>query len=229
MSSRRPRHLGAPAFWLLALLLALALHLAATAARAAASDEERLRRENEDLKLLVELASEKDFYLVLDTRTQALKLLYQGVTLREIPVGHVAVGRPRVLFVPRPLPHDWKASIWERGTLEPLRVIPRRTIIPPHPDSVDVEEEVEIPPTPEELVPAPPRWAIRYDEGRVMEIVGEGAKRRFGERVSAALQALGRAVWPFGADRVRLRVILAAEDAAMLYRSLPDTTRFKLL
>jgi hypothetical protein len=202
----------------------VALLLSATTPGGAASEDQKAElrtvlQGNAWLALQVELATPEGFYLVLDAGRKVLRLMYRGTLLREIPVLHIEVGRPRVLFIAgarvRLAP-----AIRTGARLDPPSSWQRPVITPPPPGET-VEQE-SIPPTPEEAFPAPPRYRIDYDGGFSVEIVSAGAPaRRLRERLAGALAALGLA----DRDAVRLRLTLDAAEAGAVYRSLPPDTR----
>lgn len=195
---------------------------------------ERLRHENARLKRLADLASGDDFYLMLDPRKRVLQLMYEGVVLNEFPVLDLALGERRVLFVTSDLPEGWEDQIWDDGQLDPPRQVRRKEIIPPK-DGEPADPVEEIPPTPEEAVPAPDRYWVRYADGRSLEIVGDladepsgGLLHRSSSAVRLRLSDLAAALLPSRADALRLRVTLRDDQARALYRALPEQSRFLL-
>ena len=190
-------------------------------ARAAepAEDPARLERENRILGQKIELAKGDAFYLVLDPRAKRLSLMLKGAELRSFPVLAIEIGEPRIAFVPRGFAGDATGRIWTAGSLDPPRDRDRLEMQVAKETSETPAEPV-IPPTAEEAYPVPERYRIRFAAGLALEIApagGGGSARSWWEEGSAALR-----VHP--ADAVRLRVTLAPEDAAGLYRSLPPDT-----
>jgi hypothetical protein len=196
---------------------------------------EPLRQEHARLQKLAGLAAGKEFYLLLEPHTKRLKLMYAGVVLEEYPVLSISLGQREVLFVDRDLPEDALSEVWEQGRLDPERKVQRKEIIPPADGAAPSEEEVVIPPTPEEAVPAPDSYHVRYRSGKALEIhAGDGHSRDgFWARTLAALRQriedATAAIIPSDTDTVRLRVVLEGERARTLYRALPDNSSFFLV
>jgi hypothetical protein len=122
-------------------------------------------------------------------------------------------------------------------------------------EAAPVEEEVEIPKTPEELYPVPPSYEIRFQEGLTIEVVrtpeeaaaGEELGKTSGEakRAAAAQAALKPApeapepgLWHRlqrmarrlslsrpEGEVARLRIELSPRDADRLFRSLPPDVK----
>lgn len=114
-----------------------------------------------------------------------------------------------------------------RGQLIPERDRERQEIIPPDPGRT-APPPVE-PPTAEEALRVPTRYAIRFDEGLLLDVdtlpqTGPGALARaiWRKMVADPLAALGE-------DRVRLRISVSPEQGAALYRSLPPHTHLLVL
>jgi len=203
---------------------------AGTAAEAA-----RLEAENAGLDALVTLASGKAFYLVLDPAEAVLRLMLHGAELRRFPVQALSVGVPRVAWFRREAPGPWQGVIWEGGRLDPPRETDRVELTAPPPGASDAPPAVPIPPTPEEAFPVPPRYHIWFGGGPAIEIrprEADASASRW-SRVTAWWHARWRdtvaALTSSPDDRVRLRVVLAPEDADSLYRSLPPDTKLLVL
>ena len=87
-----------------------------------------------------------------------------------------------------------------------------------------------VPPTPEEAYPVPVRYHIRFGDGPAIEIrpreadAKAGRWSRFSSWWSARWRDAGAALRAHPDELVRLRVVLAPEDAETLYRSLPPDT-----
>ncbi len=188
----------------------------------------RLERQNERLKRQLELASSEGLYLLLDVERRALRLFDGGALLRQYSVTAIETGRPEVFFVDRELPADWQTRIWSQGQIVPRPEWRRLVIEAPTSPLEEAEIEARIPPPKEEVFPAPPSFAIRYDGGLLLEIVprqgaaGQGNARK---RLANVAGALGLGTH----DALRLRLSLDAADVGALYRSLPPDTRFSLL
>lgn len=196
------------------------------------SDPGRLARQAEELKTLLELASSSEFYLLLDSDRRILRLKHGGAVLREFSVLDAKVGRPGFLWMRRRVRPDVLRRTWEAGTLHPARVIERVGVVPPAGPADSVIPY--IPPPPEEAIAAPARYRIRYRDGAELEVVADRAPVRRGLarwllavrfRLEDAIAALG--LTPSGMPRLRL--ILPADEAAALYRSFPEGTRFYVL
>jgi hypothetical protein len=197
---------------------ALAVLLAAGRALAAPGAAALLELENRRLENQMKLAESKEFYLRLDLDGRRLDLMLEGVVLRTHPVARVEIGRPTVAFAARPAPADWTERAWEAGRLEPPRP-GERLEIRANEGGTDPPEVPEIPPTPEERIPAPERFEIRYDGGLTLEIAGTDAPGRgLLERAADALRSLVS----FGDGDTRLRLLLDRQDVADLYRSIPE-------
>ncbi|UCF18667.1 MAG: hypothetical protein JSU87_12045 [Gemmatimonadota bacterium] len=192
----------------------------------------RLQAENARLEQELSLASGGEFYLRLDPEQKLLTLMYQGAILRDFPVLESAGGRRRILFVERSLPDGLWDSVWQEGQIDPARQFDRKVIDPPESPSEADSLALIIPPTPEEAIPAPDRFLIRYVDGRALEILGhdpsEGDRIRCprAHKIRCMAARLGRALWPWGEPAVRLRLILLPEQASALYRSLPEHSAF---
>jgi hypothetical protein len=192
----------------------------------------RLQRTNTLLQRQIELASGKDFYLVLDPEASELTLMLSGTELQRCRVLGLRVGQPRVSWLRRRDARPWQDATWSHGELDPPRQIDRLVMqaAPPGKDAA-AEPDPPVPPTPEEMYPVPSRYQVRFDEGRSIEIRPLDADAQAGRL--ARLRAWWSAKWHdvvaavFGSDRdvVRLRIVLAPKDAASLYRSLPPAVR----
>ena len=201
---------------------------------------ERLARDNELLRKRVELASGKEFYLLLDPSASRLKLMLQGAVLQDYRVQSIEVGAPRVVFVRRTLPEGWRGRIWTAGNLVPVRDRERFELEAPPPSNDPNAEEptIPIPPTPEEAYPVPHRYHVRFQGGLSLEVRRQGdveddAGFWQGLRTSLATwwADLQSALHPGApdADSVRVRLTLLPKDADSLYRALPPDTRLLVL
>ena len=188
-------------------------------------DVARLEAENAAFEKQVELAAGKEFYLVLDPAAKELALMLRGAELRRYPVIALSAGAPRVAFVRRGGRAAWQGVIFSGGRLDPPREIDRLELKPPPPDGSGETKPV-IPPTPEELFPVPLRYHIRFGRGPSIEIrprEADASSRwaRFATWWGARWRDTLAALSPPEDEIVRLRIVLAPEDANTLYRSLP--------
>jgi hypothetical protein len=196
----------------------------------------RLQRLNDLLQRQVELASGKDFYLVLDPTGFELTLMLSGATLQSYRVTGLQVGTPRVSWFGRRDARPWQDVVWLHGELDPPREIDRLVFQAPPPKKDAAEPEPPpIPPTPEEMYPVPSRYQVRFDEGRSIEVrpldadQKASALARFGAWWSAKWHDVIAALFRKDRDAVRLRLVLSPKDAASLYRSLPPAVRLIVL
>jgi len=217
---------------------------AALAAPAKADDPEtaRLRAQVERLRNERDLASGKGFYLRLDASRHRLALMLQGVALDDYAASALEWGVPEVLFVDRKPGADWEVAAFSKGRLEPERerdrieVVAPPPVASPSPGGGPSEPGAEgpspspppVPKSAEESYSVPSPYRIVFAEGVSLEVrtKGHGQRnrsifRRLADAVTLRLSDLGTAVGLGAKERVRLRVTLAAEDAASLYRSLP--------
>jgi len=213
--------------------------VATVAARQAGPDPAveaaRLARENTRLDALVSLASGKEFYLVLDPAKPDLTLMLRGAELRRFPVLGLSVGVPRVAWFRRHDPRPWQGVIWEGGRLDPPRATDRVELTPPPPGASDTPPPVPIPPTPAEAYPTPPRYHIWFGGGPAIEIrprEADASASRWSRAVAwwhVRWRDTVAALTASTDELVRLRVVLAPEDAEALYRSLPPDTKLLVL
>lgn len=194
--------------------------------RAQEPSAEDLARETAKLELRLEAAKEDGTYLVLHQATDALVVMLQSVTLREIAVLDADVGAPRTLFMTRKGPRDLAGRIWRAGRVDPPLVVHRREIIVEKIDPDPTGQEEIVPPTPQEAYPAPERFRVRFEGGLEMLVLSYRGPE--GERASARLGSTDwfrerwETLWPSKASPLRLRLLLDAKDAAELWRSLPQ-------
>jgi len=220
--------------WLLAGVAAIA---AAQSTSDPSLEMARLQAENAAIEKQIELAGGKEFYLILDPSVPDLTLMLRGAELRRYPVLGLSVGEPRVGFVRRGERSAWQGVLFSGGQLDPPRELDRLELTPPSPDTSGPstgpgasEPKAVIPPTPEEAYPVPLRYHIHFDQGPSIEIRPREADPSsrwarlttwWGARWRDTLAALS----PPDGELVRLRVVLAPEDANKLYRSLPPGAR----
>jgi hypothetical protein len=220
----------------LAALLALAVGGAGAAppGRGADSAPAPLRREVAQLRLERELSTGKGFYLRLDAGRSRLALMLQGVTLDEYEASGLELGVPEVLFVDRRPRSGWDIEAISKGRLDPERQRDRIELVAPapapsasQPTGGATPSPPPIPKSAEETVSVPSAYRIVFAEGVSLEVRSSGVGRnrawlrRQADALGLRLSDLGSALGLGTRDRVRLRVTLAAEDAAALYRSLP--------
>lgn len=220
------------------LLPAIAL-VAATVAAAppapAAGELARLSLQNDLLRKQVDLAKGKEFYLLLDPPAQKLSLMFRAALLQQYRVEALEVGVPRVVYRTRADVSRWEGRIWEKGSLDPARELDRVEMQAPPPTKEGTEIEVQVPQTPEEKYPVPPRYHIRFAGGLSIEVrpPDSDAVRGFWARLASDwstwwsdAKAASR-IEP--ADTVRLHVVLSKKDAESLYRALPPDTKLLVL
>ena len=226
----------------LAAVLALGAAEAALPDKSAEPAPLALSREVAQLRLERELSAGKGFYLRLDAPRQRLALMLQGVTLDDYATSGLELGVPEVLFFDREPRADWDTAPISKGRLDPDRQRDRIEVTAPAPSPsapaasgpaggagpTPTPSPPPIPKSAEETVSVPSPYRIVFAEGVSLEVrtSGAGARNRSWLRRlvdAAGLRAsdLGSALGLGSRDRVRLRVTLADEDAAALYRSLP--------
>ena len=196
----------------------------------------RLQRTSALLQRQIELASEKEFYLVIDPAASAVSLMLRGAELQRYPVLGLQIGHPRVSWVGRHDPRPWQGTTWSNGELDPPRQIDRLVIqaAPPGKDVAE-PEPAEIPPTAEELYPVPMRYHIRFASGLSLEIrpreadANAGRWARLWASWSAKWRDVAAAILTRDRDAVRLRMAMNPKDAESLYRSLPPAVRLIVL
>jgi pyruvate/2-oxoglutarate dehydrogenase complex dihydrolipoamide acyltransferase (E2) component len=215
---------------------------AAASARPRASSDPgtaALRHRVAQLRAERDAAAGRGFYLKLDAGQRRLALMLQGVALDDYSAEGLEWGVPQVLFVDRRPPAGWDASSFSKGRLDPARERDRIELVAPAPapsPSAAAPGAPEpaasapaVPKSAEESYSVPSPYRIVFGEGVSLEVrsKGTGARNRsVFQRVADAARlrladlatALGTGP---GRERVRLRVTLAADDAASLYRSLP--------
>jgi len=196
----------------------------------------RLQRLDDLLQRQVELASGKDFYLVLDPAASELTLMLSGAELQSYRVLGLQVGTPRVSWFGRRVDTPWQDVVWAHGELDPPRALDRLVVQAPPPKKDAAEPDPPpIPPTPEEMYPVPSRYQVRFDDGRSIEVrpldadQKAGRLARFSAWWGAKWRDVAAAVFRKDRDAVRLRVVLNPRDAASLYRSLPPAVRLIVL
>jgi hypothetical protein len=227
-----PRPFALPLAACLSALLAFAPRV--TNGQTAQLSQAGLEAENARLARLLELASGREFYLLLDLERGQLHLMYRGAVLRDFLVLDTQVGRRRAFFTARPLPADWADSVWHDGRLHPGRRFERLELDAPDSPVPPESLTVTIPPTPEEAIPAPDRFLIRYRDGKAIEIVAHDTSVAAGDaRPPRASTPLGERLLyvlaPWRRPAVLIRLEMPAEDAQALYRGLPEDGEFLLV
>ena len=197
-----------------------------------------LRHRVEQLRAERDAAAGKGFYLKLDAGRRRLALMLQGVALDDYAAAQVEWGVPQVLFVDRRPPAGWDAAALTKGKLEPARERDRLEVVAPAPAPSAPAGAPEPSPSPssaaapksaEESYSVPSPYRVVFAEGVSLEVrtTGGGARNRsLLQRAADALRLRGADLATAlgagsGRERVRLRVTLASDDAASLYRSLP--------
>ena len=175
-------------------------------------------------------AGTDSFFLVLDPKAGKLELVLGGVVMRSFEVAEVQVATPRRLGRAARLPDDWHERVWTGATLDPPHPGARTEIVGPEIGAA--ETEVLVPPTPEEAIPVPDLFRLRFVEGLAIEITGGIAEQK-GELPPAELprgfKEKIRMLREGAPDPLRLRIRLKPEAASELYRSLPPGTDFVVL
>jgi hypothetical protein len=183
----------------------------------------------------LDLASGKNFYLVLDPSGGTLRLYLKAAVLHTWRVAGIEVGAPRIAFVSRGLPEDWEGRVWKAGSLDPPRDLDRYELVAPPPRPDGTESTVPIPPLPEEAYPVPPRYRVVFESGLAIEVRPPSAEEtaglfaRAGQSVRIWWRDFVRAVSPAPDDRVRIRLVLDRDGADSLYRALPPRTDLLIL
>lgn len=215
---------------LVALLLAGAAVEAGAAPPAATQPAAKAsvagRPANPALKDWLAKAGADSFYLVLDPQAGKLDLVLGGVVMRSFEAADIAVAAPRRFGSAARLPADWHERVWTGAVIDPPHPGARTEIVPPEMGSEEAQE-VLVPPTPEEAIPVPDLFRVRFVEGLALEISGGVAEQK-GDLPPAELprgfREKIRMLREGAPDLVRVRVRLLPEDAAELYRSLPPGT-----
>jgi hypothetical protein len=200
------------------------------------SEVARLQRSTAMLERQVELATGKEFYLVLDLVASDLALMLRGAELQRYPVLGLTVGRPRVAWMDRGADRPWRAVIWAGGALDPPRPVDRVVVQDREPGQAGAEPTPPpVPPTAEERYPVPSRYRIRFADGLSVEIrprEGDTAAGRW-IRMRTWWSAKWRDVLAVmrtrDRDALRLRIVLSPKDAESLYRALPPDVRLLVL
>ncbi|HEX4823545.1 MAG TPA: hypothetical protein VFV19_04505 [Candidatus Polarisedimenticolaceae bacterium] len=193
-------------------------------------DLARLAFKNDLLQKRFDLASSKEFYLVLDPAQKSMSLMYKAALLQSYAVEGLEVGVPQVLYKSRSDASGWESKVWHKGALDPVRELDRVEVVAPPPTAEGTEIEVQVPQTPEEKYPVPPRYHIRFEGGLSIEVRPPGSDAeggfwaRLGQRWNAWWADAKAASSGDNADTVRLHVVMSKKDADSLYRALPPNT-----
>lgn len=205
-------------------------------ARDARDEVARLQRSTAVLERQVELATGKDFYLVLDPAVPDLALMLRGADLQRYPVLGMTVGEPRMAWMRRAGGQSWQGVIWSGGTLDPARPVHRVVLQEPESGPADAEPSPPpVPPTAEERYRVPSRYRIRFADGLSVEIrpregdTTAGAWVRLRTWWSAKWRDVFAVVRARHRDALRLRIVLSPRDAESLYRALPPDVRLLVL
>ena len=228
VSKRRSRVAACCAAAVVSSLVALAVHGADPDADARA----HLARENERLRRQIDLGSEPA-HLVLDLAGRRLRLMSGGAVLRDYPILAAELGIPTRLFVSTAdSSGDWREPIRTGAALDPHKKIGRIELLPSA--NPDEPTEVPVPAEPEEALPAPDRFVLRYDDGFTIEIRSDTAAERprgFWASLASSVRArlADAAEIAGGASAPRVRIVLSAKDAGALYRSFPLDSKLLVL
>ena len=196
----------------------------------------RLQRSTAMLERQIELATGKEFYLVLDPAAPDLALMLRGAELQRYSVLGLTVGRPRLAWVDRSGGRAWRGVIWTGGELDPARPGQRVVVQEREPAQAGAEPTPPpVPPTAEERYPVPLRYRIRFADGLSVEIRPREADVNAGRWVrmrtwwSAKWRDVLAVMRTRDRDALRLRMVLSPKDAESLYRALPPDVRLLVL
>jgi hypothetical protein len=177
-----------------------------------------------------------DFYLLLDPEAGRLYLMLRNAVLRDFRVQRLEQGVPEVVFHARRPDGEWQGVIYRGGQLDPSRELDRAVVVAPPPTKEGAESEAVVPPTPEEKYPVPSRYRVRFSGNLSLEVrTGDGdpsigMRERWSQRLhhwwEDARSALGGGENP---DTVRLRLVMAPDEARSLYRALPPDIKLLVL
>ena len=160
---------------------------------------------------------------MLDLERTELRLMLGSVALRTLPYTEASVADPRLALLPGRSLAGWSDQVWREGRLDPEQRRERTEIVPPDPGGTQAAAPPP-PPTPEDAIPAPDRYRVRFAGGLDLEIRPAGtaaAGPGLGER-------LGMLTDP-GRPRLLVRLGLDRDGAAELYRCLPPRIRLVVL
>lgn len=182
---------------------------------------------NPPLKDWLAKAGTDSFFLVLDPAAGKLQLVLGGVVIRTFPVTDIKVATPSRYGRAAPLLEDWHERVWTGAKLDPPHPGARTEIVGP--EIGTASGEVLVPPTPEEAIPVPSLYRIRFAEGLALEVTGGVAEQKgelpptelpqgFGEKLRLLREGMP--------DLLRVRISLQPDAYAEVYRSLPPGTDF---
>jgi hypothetical protein len=185
---------------------------------------------NPALKDWLAKAGTDSFFLVLDESAKKLQLVLGGVVIRTFDVAEVKVATPRRLGGAAPLPRDWHERVWTGARLDPPHPGARTEIVGPEVGTGT--GEVMVPPTPEEAIPVPSLYRIRFAEGLALEVTGGVAEQK-GElppnELATGFREKIRMLREGAPDLLRVRIQLTPEAYSEMYRSLPPGTDFVVM
>lgn len=185
---------------------------------------------NPALKDWLAKAGTDSFFLVLDPASGTLQLVLGGVIMRNFPVSDIEVATPRRWGAAARLPKDWHERVWTGARIDPPHPGARMEIVGPEVGTAS--GEVLVPPTPEEAIPVPALYRVRFAEGLALEVTGGQAEQKGELPPSELPMGLGekwRMLRQGAPDLVRVRIRLQPEHYAEMYRSLPPGTDFVVL
>ncbi|MBK7769423.1 MAG: hypothetical protein IPI48_02520 [bacterium] len=185
---------------------------------------------NPALKDWLAKAGTDSFFLVLDESAKKLQLVLGGVVIRNFDVAEMKVATPRRLGGAAPLPRDWHERVWTGAKLDPPHPGARTEIVGPEVGTGT--GEVMVPPTPEEAIPVPSLYRIRFAEGLALEVTGGVAEQK-GElppnELATGFREKIRMLREGAPDLLRVRIQLTPEAYSEMYRSLPPGTDFVVM
>ncbi|HEX9887333.1 MAG TPA: hypothetical protein VGA70_12635 [Longimicrobiales bacterium] len=176
------------------------------------------------LRHRLDLADSGRLHLVLDGERHLLSLWHGGAELRLWSVSEITAGRRRPGGDDDPTTPDWRRRLWEDARLAPPVRRERRVIVSDSVAPPDLSGAVSwIPPGPDEAVPTPRRFDIRFQGGLAVEVV---ARDPDGSRPPAGWRDRLAGLLPRARDPYRIRLVMTVAEAGTLYRSLPEGSAF---
>lgn len=219
---------------------ALGVAMAVASAWSCAADAPAVASRQAALQAHLDLAASEQFLLVLDEAKPVLSLSLGSVPLQHYAVLAVEKPQRRAFFRRLADATDPSGVAWRGGVQDPPRVRDRKELAfqqatdepaDPADPVAEGDEDVpppqpeapKIPPTPEEAVPAPASWVLRYEGGPELWIQGvvDGVVPPLPEALAAGRIALLRDGWNGRVPPARLRILMPMAEAQALYRSLP--------
>lgn len=228
MPTPRAARVGFLALALAALALVTFLALSGTTDPIVQEQATLLRARSAALRNAMDLSRDGRRFLVLDPSRGTLTLYLGATPLRAFPVLSVGAGERRLRVGRGTAREDWRTARWEESRLEPEVHRERRTIVSDSVEAPDLTGAVDwVPLPPEEAIPTPPRFVIHFAGGLGMEVVAAGVDSTAAHvGLWQRMRHTARGFLPSNLDRYRIRVVMAADDAGDLYRSLPDSAAF---